>query len=118
MRVAWCSGYSCGVLTQTRTTGPQNVFFGNVMQKAWNVSEPIADYEPYYKTDGSLSNTIFEFGWTGSAYEHLSLDGETPVLDWMHNERAEWKAGLVKSKTDSAKSLFVKVRLRWDSTTT
>ncbi|KAH7099664.1 hypothetical protein BKA62DRAFT_709079 [Auriculariales sp. MPI-PUGE-AT-0066] len=89
-------------------SGPQNVFFNNVMQKAWTEGGSIDDYTPYYKSDGSLQNTIFEFGWSDSGYKGLSTDGQSPISDWLGNEQKTFAAGVVSSKTDSAKSLFVK----------
>ncbi|PPQ63549.1 hypothetical protein CVT24_004779 [Panaeolus cyanescens] len=97
-------------------TGPQNVFFRNYMIKAFAPGSSQEDYLPYFSRDGSLSNTIWQFGWDrqtdfGSRYQHLSLDGGTNLLlDWANNERQSYDVdpavGVNGQRTDDRTSLF------------
>jgi hypothetical protein len=65
-------------------TGPQNVVYANVMTKQATENGP---YMPYY--DGS---TVYQFGWDGHGYHHLSQHGE-PIADWAGNEQADFTSG-------------------------
>ncbi|EJD37321.1 hypothetical protein AURDEDRAFT_173595 [Auricularia subglabra TFB-10046 SS5] len=73
-------------------SGPQNVFYRNYMLKKFAPNTGQVDYLPYFDRGGSLSDTIWQFGWDrgsakGSRYEHLSVDGSTPLPDWATHER-------------------------------
>jgi hypothetical protein len=84
-------------------TGPQNVVHANVMTKQATEAGP---YTPYLD-----QSTVYQFGWDGRAYRHLSRDGE-PIADWAGNELTDFTAGggVDTSVTAPGPSLFL-VRL-------
>jgi hypothetical protein len=86
-------------------TGPQNVFFDNEMSKQLKDGGP---YVPYYRDDGS-AHTIYQFGWNGHGYQHLSVEG-MPIADWAGNERADFGAGggVDAGRRTSVRSLFLR----------
>ncbi|WP_232837052.1 right-handed parallel beta-helix repeat-containing protein [Lentzea terrae] len=83
-------------------TGPRNVFFNNEMTKQLSTG---GAYEPYYPD----RQRIYQFGWNGSAYQHLDVDG-TAIADWAKNEQRDYTGGhgVDATRTDSARSLFLK----------
>jgi hypothetical protein len=96
-------------------TGPQNVFYNNVMRKQLAAGGPYLDYEPYYRADGSLGRTIFQLGWdrattNGSTWEHLKMNG-IPIASWGGNETVDYSAspdaGTNANRTHTAASLFL-----------
>jgi hypothetical protein len=59
---------------------------------------------PYY----AEASTVYQFGWDGTRYRHLSRDGE-PIADWAGNETADFSGdGVDVSRTDPGPSLFLK----------
>lgn len=100
-------------------TGPQNVFFNNILQKQISAGDPhpYEDYSHYYISNGSKAHTIFQFGSSretgdGSQWEHLSVDGVNNIADWAGNEREDFsvnpKKGVNALLTDVGSSLFLK----------
>jgi len=83
-------------------TGPRNVFYRNTMSKQATSGGP---YSAYY----SDPNRVFQFGWTGSAYKHLSIAG-TPIADWASNETRDYAGGqgVDASMTFAGPSIFLK----------
>jgi hypothetical protein len=83
-------------------TGPQNVFFNNTMAKQLTQNGPYTDFYPD-------RHRVYQFGWDGSAYRHLS-DDRGPIPDWAGHEQADYTAGngVDNSRTDPAHSLFLK----------
>ncbi|GGM72845.1 hypothetical protein GCM10011609_05830 [Lentzea pudingi] len=83
-------------------TGPRNVFFNNGMTKQLSTG---GSYDPFYSEKGR----VYQFGWNGSAYKHLDIGG-TAITDWAKNEQRDYTGGhgVDASKTDTAKSLFLK----------
>jgi hypothetical protein len=65
-------------------TGPQNVVYANTMAKQTTKDGP---YTPYLDP-----STVYQYGWDGQAYHHLSHDGE-PIADWAGNETTDFTAG-------------------------
>jgi hypothetical protein len=87
-------------------TGPQNVFFANTMTKQTAKGGP---YVPFY---GGSAHTVYQFGWDGAGYRHLTRD-DRPIEDWAGNELADFGSGngVDRSLTEPADSLFLqKVR--------
>ncbi|WP_285742094.1 right-handed parallel beta-helix repeat-containing protein [Lentzea sp. NBRC 105346] len=82
-------------------TGPRNVFFNNAMTKQVTPNGPYVEYYPD-------RHRIYQFGWTGSAYQHLDFAG-TPITDWAHNEQRDYTGGhgVDATRTDPADSLFL-----------
>jgi hypothetical protein len=66
-------------------TGPRNVFYRNTMTKQATAG---GAFTGYY----SVPDTVYQFGWNGSAYRHLSVSG-TPIADWAFNETRDYTAG-------------------------
>ncbi|KZW01910.1 hypothetical protein EXIGLDRAFT_829812 [Exidia glandulosa HHB12029] len=98
-------------------SGPQNVFYRNNMTKAFKAGASEGDYTPYFKSDGSASSTVWQFGWdrastTGSHYQQLSLDGTDPLPDWASHEQTAFQsdpaAGVNARLEDQCGSLFLK----------
>ncbi|MFS8104593.1 right-handed parallel beta-helix repeat-containing protein [Lentzea alba] len=83
-------------------SGPRNVFFNNEMTKQLSTG---GAHEPYYND----RQRIYQFGWNGTAYKHLDVNG-TAITDWAKNEQRDYTGGhgVDVSKTDSARSLFLK----------
>ncbi|MET9229186.1 hypothetical protein [Lentzea sp. NPDC003310] len=83
-------------------SGPRNVFFNNGMTKQLSTG---GAYDPFYSEKGR----IYQFGWNGSAYKHLDVGG-TAIADWAKNEQRDYTGGhgVDATRTDSAKSLFLK----------
>lgn len=83
-------------------TGPQNVFFGNELSKQTSQGGDYKEYLPDRRR-------IYQFGWDGSAYKHLSKDG-APIADWAGNELTDFTGGngVDASRTDPGPSLFLK----------
>lgn len=83
-------------------TGPQNVFFNNVLRK--QVGNDTAPYADFY----SEPSRVYQFGWSGTAYKHLDLNG-TPIADWAHAETLDYSGGhgVDSTRTDTAPSLFL-----------
>lgn len=84
-------------------TGPQNVVYANTMAKQTTENGP---FTPYLDP-----STVYQYGWDGHAYHHLSHDGE-PIADWAGNETADYTNGdgVDTSVTAPGPSLFL-VRL-------
>jgi hypothetical protein len=83
-------------------SGYRNVFFDNTMTKQLATGGPYTDYYPDHQR-------IYQFGWNGTAYKHLDVDG-TLIADWAKNEQRDYTGGhgIDASRTDPAKSLFLK----------
>lgn len=83
-------------------TGPRNVFYRNAMTKQTTAGGAYVSYYP-------AANTIFQFGWTGSAYRHLSVAG-APIADWAFNESRDYTSaqGVDASRTHTGPSIFLK----------
>jgi len=83
-------------------SGPRNVFFNNTMTKQ---TAPGGAYGDYYADH----QRIYQFGWNGTGYQHLDVGG-TPITDWAKNEQKDFTNGhgVDATKTDTAKSLFLK----------
>jgi len=84
------------------SSGPRNVFFDNAMSKQITAG---AAYTAYYPD----RHTVYQFGWTGTAWHHLDAGG-TPIADWASNEQRDYTDGhgVDASRTDAAQSLFLK----------
>ncbi len=84
-------------------TGPQNVFFNNAMSKQLTQN---GEYTGFYPD----RHRVYQFGWDGSAYRHLSNDGG-PIADWAGQERVDFTGGdgVDASRSDPAQSLFLKL---------
>jgi hypothetical protein len=80
-------------------TGPQNVVFNNTMSKQATEG---GEFEPYYADTG----TVYQFGWDGTAYQHLTRDGE-PIGDWAGNETTDFTGNGVHTSADPGPSLFL-----------
>ncbi|EJD48700.1 hypothetical protein AURDEDRAFT_162155 [Auricularia subglabra TFB-10046 SS5] len=95
-------------------SGPQNVFFRNWMIKEFTPGSGYDDYLPYFTRGGSLNPRIWQFGWDRdfSYYQHLTLDGSTPLPDWQSNERAHFHEDPAKGVngllSDGFTSLFLR----------
>jgi len=85
-------------------TGPRNVFYGNRMEKQLASGGAFEPYAPY-----ASPTTVYVFGWNGTAYQHLSSDGE-PIEDWAGHETDDFTASGdgVATFTDPGPSLFLK----------
>ncbi|MBJ6761267.1 cellulose binding domain-containing protein [Myxococcaceae bacterium JPH2] len=83
-------------------TGPQNVFFHNSLRK--QLGSDSAPYTDFY----SETARVYQFGWSGSGYQHLDIAG-TPIADWAHHETADYSGGhgVDATRTDSEDSLFL-----------
>jgi hypothetical protein len=83
-------------------TGPQNVFFNNTLTKQPQAGGP---YQPYLPN----AHTVYQFGWNGTAYQHLSQNGK-PITDWAGHEQDDFTKsnGVDASKTDPGRSLFLR----------
>ncbi|WP_439657456.1 cellulose binding domain-containing protein [Lentzea sp. HUAS TT2] len=82
-------------------SGPRNVFHNNTMTKQTATGGPFNDYY-------ADRARIYQFGWNGTAYQHLDIGG-TPITDWATNEQRDFTGGhgVDATKTDSAASLFL-----------
>lgn len=82
-------------------TGPRNVVYANTMSKQTTAGGP---YTPYYDN----ASTVYQFGWDGHAYHHLSVDG-APIADWAGHEQADFTGGdgVDTSVTAPGPSLFL-----------
>ncbi|WP_156960572.1 hypothetical protein [Amycolatopsis taiwanensis] len=98
--IYWAAGAKA--VKWSGASGPQNVFFGNTMTKQLTPDGP---YLPYY----SDQHRIYQFGWNGSGYQHLSQNGD-PIKDWAGNEEGDFTQGngVDASLTDPGTSLFLK----------
>jgi hypothetical protein len=83
-------------------TGPQNVFFNNTLTKQLKAGGP---YQPYLPN----AHTVYQFGWNGTAYQHLSQNGK-PIPDWAGHEQDDFTKsnGVDASRTDPGRSLFLR----------
>jgi hypothetical protein len=83
-------------------TGPQNVFFNNTMTKQLVQNGPYTEFYPDRQR-------VYQFGWNGSAYRHLTA-GNSPITDWAGHEQDDFTGGngVDASRTDAADSLFLK----------
>jgi hypothetical protein len=81
-------------------TGPQNVVYANTMAKQTTEDGP---YTPYLD-----ESTVYQFGWDGHAYRHLTRDGQ-PIADWAGNELTDFTGGngIDTSVTAPGPSLFL-----------
>lgn len=82
-------------------TGPQNVLFNNTMSKQTVAGgEPTACYADRH--------TIYQFGWDGTTYQHLSEHG-APIDDWAGHELTDFTGGngVDATRTDPGPSLFL-----------
>jgi hypothetical protein len=82
-------------------TGPRNVVYANTMSKQATEGGP---FTAYYDDQ----STVYQFGWDGHAYHHLSTGGE-PIADWAGNELADFTDGdgVDTSVTAPGPSLFL-----------
>ncbi|TDW92464.1 hypothetical protein [Kribbella sp. VKM Ac-2566] len=83
-------------------TGPQNVFFNNTLTKQAKAAGP---YQPYLAD----AHTIYQFGWNGTTYQHLTQNTK-PIPDWAGHEQDDFtkSAGVDATKTDPGQSLFLR----------
>jgi hypothetical protein len=83
-------------------TGPRNVFYANTMTKQLTANGPETPYLPD-------RTRIYQFGWDGTAYRHLTSNG-TPIKDWAGHEQADYTAGtgVDATRTDPGPSLFLR----------
>lgn len=90
-------------------TGPQNVFFGNQLVKQ------VTDHRGPYVAYLADPHRIYQFGWDGAAYKHLTRDGR-PLPDWAGNEQADYTSGngVDATRSDPARSLFLR-HVVWES---
>ena len=91
----WGAGAKAG--NWSGATGPQNVFFRNVLTKQRSQDGAFEDFAPYYTADGRLDTVLFQLGWSretplGSTWEPLSIDG-VPIDDWAGNETVDFSSG-------------------------
>lgn len=109
----WGAGAKAG--KWSGATGPQNVFFNNLLQKQLTSGGAYSDYAPYYSSAGGTTGKIVQFGWdrattNGSTYEHLKLNGSL-LADWAGSETVNFaqapNAGVNANRTDAANSLFL-----------
>ena len=96
----WAAGQKA--IKWSGASGPRNVFFHNDMAKQLTTGGP---YQPYYDD----RQRVYQFGWNSTAYRHLDAAG-TPIADWAKNEQRDYTGGhgVDATRTDSAKSLFLK----------
>jgi hypothetical protein len=93
-------------------TGPQNVFFRNYMQKQLTKDGPYTNWNTYELGDSEF-DTMWQYGWGSLAlrYQHLTLDGSTPLDDWAGHENVQYNvhpaAGVNSGRSDSFDSLFL-----------
>ena len=66
-------------------SGAQNVFYANVLQKQTTPNGDYEDFVPY----STQTNTVFMFGWNGSAWTHLSIDGSA-IETWTGHETVDY----------------------------
>ena len=83
----WGAGAKAG--KWSGATGPQNVLFNNTLLKQVSPGGAFAAYGPYFKPDGSLCQTAFEFGWNGTDWSHLSKSGSF-IDNWLGNETVDF----------------------------
>jgi hypothetical protein len=83
----WAAGQKA--VKWSGATGPQNVFFNNTLAKQ---EDSGGESVPYYSDSGSANHVVYQFGWDGRAYHHLSDDGE-PISDWAENEKLDYTGG-------------------------
>lgn len=104
----WAAGEHAG--GWAGASGPQNIFFRNIMKKQLQPNGPYVTYEPY----GTNNNTIYQFGWsrdtsTGTKWEHLALNA-IPLVTWTHQETKNYLAapntGVNGNCTYAGTSLF------------
>ncbi|MFI9381788.1 hypothetical protein [Kutzneria sp. NPDC052558] len=98
--IYWSTGQKA--VKWSGSSGPRNVFFNNTMTKQVTAG---AAFTPYYPDH----STIYQFGWDGKAFHHLDIGGK-PIVDWAHNEQADYTHGhgVDDTRTDSGPSLFLK----------
>jgi len=98
--IYWSTGQKA--VKWSGSSGPRNVFFNNTMTK--QVTDDAA-FTPYYPDHSK----IYQFGWDGKAFHHLDIGGK-PIVDWAHNEQADYSHGhgVDDTKTDKGPSLFLK----------
>ena len=67
------------------------------MSKQLTENGPYTDFYPD-------RHRIYQFGWDGSAYRHLTRNGR-PIQDWAGNEQADYTAGngVDASRSDAAR---------------
>jgi hypothetical protein len=81
-------------------TGPQNVFFNNVLAKQLTDNGPYTDFY-------ADRHRVYQFGWDGTAYRHLAGDAG-PIQDWAGHETDDFTGhGVDASRIDPAQSLFL-----------
>jgi hypothetical protein len=68
-------------------SGPQNVFYDNTLQKQVTRSGSYIDFAPY----GTSYGTVFMFGWDGTQWAHLQIDG-VPIDSWIGHEQDDYTA--------------------------
>ncbi|KAK9700871.1 hypothetical protein K7432_011984 [Basidiobolus ranarum] len=97
-------------------TGPQNIYFHNIMTKQLAEGGSYKDYEPYYRTT-SFPDNIFQMGWDrlsthGIRYQHLTSNADTLLVNWTNSETLDYSKDPLKGvnalSTDDHKSLFLK----------
>jgi len=98
--IYWSTGQKA--VKWSGSSGPRNVFFNNTMTK--QVTDGAA-FTPYYPDHSK----IYQFGWDGKAFHHLDIGGK-PIVDWAHNEQADYTHGhgVDDTMTDTGPSLFLK----------
>ncbi|HCT76352.1 MAG TPA: hypothetical protein DGG94_16600 [Micromonosporaceae bacterium] len=83
------------------SSGPRNVFYRNTMTKQATSGGP---YTSYYSATG----TVYQFGWSGTAFKHLSI-ASTPITDWASNETRDYTSGQgVHTVAQTVPSIFLK----------
>ena len=109
----WAAGAHAG--KWSGASGPQNVFFHNILKKQLTPGGPYEDYQPYYASDGSKDHVIFQFGWNratpeGNGWEHLAING-TWIPTWSGHETVDYSvdpnAGVNANLTFAGESLFL-----------
>lgn len=96
----WAAGQKA--VKWSGSSGPRNVFFNNGLTK--QLGSPSGPYLDYYPD----RHRIYQFGWSGSAWSHLDVNG-TPIADWAHNEEQDYTGGhgVYDTMTDPGESLFL-----------
>ncbi len=113
--IYWAAGAKGG--KWSGASGPQNVFFNNVLRKQTVQGGSYDDFLPYFATGDGSAGTIFQFGWDritnggyGSGWQPLSIGGSI-LQDWSGNETVNYGAdpngGVNAGRHDPASSLFL-----------
>ena len=79
-------------------SGPRNVFFRNTLTKQLEEGGAFVPYLP--------STDALVFGWNGTTYAHLSVDGK-PIDDWAGHESGDFAGHGVVAMPVTGPSLFL-----------